>query len=132
MGLAYQSDQQSNADCLPEKVLVFAITARRSPQSTTAKSFESVKCKKQQDNRMCAITHINLSFSEPGLDFGLYWWELSRLSFVVMKVDLYDVSVATERLCEAGSEIETTFVMKKISRLLKTRDPFTPRDGTLN
>jgi len=58
-----------------------------------------------------------LTFSEPKLELGLYWRRV--------KVDSSFVSVAAERLCEAGSEIETTFHNEKDPVSLKTRDPFT-------
>jgi len=40
---------------------------------------------------------------------------------------LFDIGIAVQR--QVGCE--PTFVMKKISRFLKTRDPFALRDGAL-
>lgn len=68
MGVAFRPDPRSSAELLLKKVLVFAITARRVPfnQRTANLFFEPASLRKQQRNRMCAITHIR-GFLQQGL-----------------------------------------------------------------
>ena len=63
MELAYQPDQQSDADFLLKKALVLAMTARPVLLKHKQVIFvEPASLRKQQDNRMCAITHKRIFY----------------------------------------------------------------------